>query len=96
MRADRAAALAGDFDFDTADVTELTGETFAERSLETWHTNLVGTLGPSANGVVECTSTGANSGVCTITVRWSDQRSAGSTTEAEAAAQQEVTTEVQL
>lgn len=96
MRADRPAALAGDFDFDSADAGELTGETFAERSLETWHTHLVDTLGPSANGVVACTSTGTNSGVCTITVRWTDERSVGSTTEGEAARQQVVTTEVQL
>ncbi|WP_129642616.1 type IV pilus modification protein PilV [Peristeroidobacter agariperforans] len=96
MRADRAAALAGDFDFDSAKAQDLTGETFAERALETWHTNLLNTLGPGANGVVACTSTGANSGVCTITVRWSDERSVGSTTERKTARQQEVTTEVQL
>ncbi|GFE81829.1 hypothetical protein GCM10011487_38290 [Steroidobacter agaridevorans] len=96
MRADRAAALAGDFDFDTENAAGLTGETFAERSLETWRANLLNTLGPGASGVVACTSTGTNSGVCTITVRWADERSVGGPTDRETAQQQEVTTEVQL
>lgn len=95
MRADRAAALAGDFDFDTADVDDLTGDTFAEQALQTWHASLVNALGPTANGLIACTSTGANAGVCTITIRWTDARSADSTTERDASAQA-VTTEVQL
>ena len=63
MRADRAAALAGAFDFDPEDAKELTGDTFAEISLQTWHANLLDTLGPGASGAVDCTSTGTNSGV---------------------------------
>lgn len=91
MRADRAAALSGEFNFDPEDEQELAGESFAKRALETWHANLVNALGPDANGAVACT----NSGVCTVTVRWSDDRSVGAG-DAKAPAQQEVTTEVQL
>lgn len=96
MRADRAAALAEEFDFNTEDAGQLKGETFANISLRAWRANLLSTLGPSASGLVDCKSTGTNSGVCTITVRWSDARSVGGTTERSAAQQQEVTTEVQL
>jgi type IV pilus assembly protein PilV len=93
MRADRAAALAGEFDFDPDDAGKLGGESFAERSLQSWHANLINSLGPSASGAVTCTSTG----VCTITVRWTDERAVANTAERKAAApQQEVITEVRL
>ena len=97
MRADRAAALAGDFDFDTANVKNLTGETFAKRSLETWHATLVNTLGAGASGTIACTNTGANEARCTIIVSWSDERSVeSSATDRESPRRQQVVTEVQL
>jgi len=78
MRADRASALAGAFDTGGESETE-SGTSFASQSLATWQENLSKTLGSTARGTVECEISGANAGVCTIRVTWSDDRSVGST-----------------
>ena len=92
MRADRDNAIAGGFNVNIDNPTVATGDTFATRSLTQWQRTLVGALGAGASGGISC----ANTGVCTIRVRWSDQRSVGSPTERQSTPQQEVTTEVRL
>lgn len=95
MRADRANAIAGSFNVNIDSPGVSSGDTFAARSLTTWQGALVSALGAGAAGGINCTTTGATAGVCTIRVRWSDQRSADATT-GRATPLQEVTTEVRL
>lgn len=68
MRADRAAALRGEFDI-TMGAGAPTGNTFPQVSLRAWRDSLTGALGPEATGEVDCD--GAR---CTIRVRWNDTR----------------------
>ncbi|HEY5755224.1 MAG TPA: type IV pilus modification protein PilV [Steroidobacter sp.] len=94
MRADRVNALAGFFDTGRVPARS-EGTTFASQSLATWQANLETTLGPSAVGTVECTTDGT--GVCTIRVSWTDDRSIGSSTdERQSSSAREVVTVVHL
>ncbi|MDR2688790.1 MAG: type IV pilus modification protein PilV [Azoarcus sp.] len=43
--------------------------TIVERDIQFWRGNMYTSLGPSAEGKIECTGT-----VCTITIRWDDSR----------------------
>lgn len=68
MHADRTAALAGDFDLDI-EADAPAGATFAAVSLVAWRASLVAALGTGAKGGVDC-----DGSLCTISVRWNDQR----------------------
>jgi type IV pilus assembly protein PilV len=68
MRADRAAALRGDFDL-AAGAQAPSGNTFVQRSLRAWRASLTGALGSGATGEVDC-----DGEVCTIRVQWDDSR----------------------
>lgn len=88
MRADRAGALGNRFDIALdADVPE--GNTFALQSLRTWRQSLMDVLGEAATGSVDC-----NGDVCTISVRWNDERANPASGNNDGT--QTVTTEVQL
>lgn len=99
MRAARVAAL--DHDFDVADVAKDAAapkdDSFAAAALATWAQNLKDALGSEATGSVSC-----NGAVCTIRVRWNDQRGTrDDTQDGDLRAQDEdtlleVTTEMQL
>lgn len=90
MRADLAAAGAGDFDI-AHGAAAPGGTSFAAQQLAAWRTRLVAPvngLGPSATGSVDCV--GAGPIVCTVEIRWDDSRGLdGSST-------QTITTEAQL
>lgn len=89
MRADRANAIAGSFN--TSSSSEPTeGTTFALESLASWRASLVDALGPDATGEVSC-----DAGLCTITVRWNDERAAAAV-EGESETELEITTQVRL
>lgn len=93
MRADRAAALRGDFDI-AADAQPPSGNTFVQRSLRAWRASLTGALGSGATGEVDC-----NDSLCTIRVRWDDSRGVNAQPDADgniAQALRVVTTVVQL
>jgi type IV pilus assembly protein PilV len=97
MRADRANALAGDFNTDSESEEESAGTSFASQAIAKWQENLVKNLGPRAVGNVACDTAGPDPAVCTITVSWTDDRSVGSTTgERDSAAAREVVTVVHL
>lgn len=91
MRADRANAIAGSFDTAAAALSESTeATTFAGESLATWRASLVDALGPDATGDVLC-----DEDLCTITVRWNDER-ATAAVEGQTDTQMEITTQVRL
>lgn len=97
MRADRANALAGGFNTDSESEEESAGTSFASQAIATWQENLVRNLGPRAVGDIQCETAGADAGVCTITVSWTDDRSVGSTTdERQSTSAREVVTVVHL
>jgi type IV pilus assembly protein PilV len=84
MRADRDNAIAGNFNI-TIDAAAVTGTTFAAVTLVEWRNSITAALGTGASGSVSC-----NGALCTIVVRWNDERATlGSAT-------QTLTTEVQL
>lgn len=91
MHADRTAAL--DHQFDIAMGAVPAGSSFAATSLRTWRANVRDALGPDATGSVAC-----NGPVCTVTIRWNDQRGTASDVEEEieAAAAREIVTVVRL
>lgn len=68
MRADREHAIAGDFNIAISASTP-TGSTFANVAVTEWRDSLTTALGAEATGSVACVAT-----LCTITVRWNDQR----------------------
>lgn len=92
MRADRANAVAGSFDTSAAtsedEPTEAT--TFATEALANWRTSLIDALGPGATGTVSC-----EEDLCTITVRWNDERAAAAV-EGQTDTQMEIITQVRL
>ena len=90
MRADRANAIAGSFDTAVTRTASTQGTTFAQESLANWRASLVDALGPGATGDVLC-----DEELCTITVRWSDQRAAAAV-EGPTDTQLEITTQVRL
>jgi type IV pilus assembly protein PilV len=93
MRADRAAALRGDFDI-AAGAQAPSGNTFVQRSLRAWRDSLTGALGSGATGEVDC-----NGEVCTIRVQWDDSRGTNVQPDADgnvAQTQRVVTTVVRL
>jgi type IV pilus assembly protein PilV len=77
MRANRTAALAGQYDI--AMGLTLTGSTLAVADTIDWQDNLVGTLLPSGQGSVDCTTTIT---FCTVIVQWDESRVGGSATAA--------------
>lgn len=93
MRADRAAALRGEFNI-AMDADPPTGSTFPLVSLSAWRQSLRVALGATATGEVEC-----NGARCDIRVRWDDTRGTNTTPDADgntATVNQTVTTVVQL
>ncbi|MBL8265213.1 type IV pilus modification protein PilV [Steroidobacter sp.] len=92
MRADRASAATGGFDVAMGPGAAVpSASPFAQSALRTWLSNLETVLGAGASGSVSC-----DGDLCTVRVRWSDQRSAGGATDAQTPAQQEIVTVVQL
>ncbi|HEY0686736.1 MAG TPA: type IV pilus modification protein PilV [Steroidobacter sp.] len=87
MRADRANAVAGSFNTSAEGARE---EPFATAALATWRASLVDALGPGASGNVDC-----EEDLCTITVRWNDQRAAAAV-EGQTNTLLEITTQVRL
>lgn len=84
MRADRVSALGHEFDIGMED--EAAGGTeFSDKFVAAWRADLKTALGDTATGSVEC-----DGALCTITIRWSDQRRSSRDSE------QQLTTEVQL
>lgn len=84
MRADRVTALNGGFNI-AIDASVPTGATFALGSLAAWRADLIASLGPQATGAVAC-----NGALCTVRIRWNDQRGSDGNS------QQEIATQVQL
>jgi type IV pilus assembly protein PilV len=68
MRADRAAALRGEFNI-TLDAEPGSENTFPQMSLRRWRQSLRGALNSTATGSVAC-----NGALCIINVRWDDTR----------------------
>ncbi|MBM0107147.1 type IV pilus modification protein PilV [Steroidobacter sp. S1-65] len=89
MRADRSNAIAGNFNTDATE-SESEGSTFALESLANWRESLIDALGPGATGDVLC-----DEELCTITVRWNDERAAAAL-EGSTDTQLEITTQVRL
>lgn len=89
MRADRSNAIAGSFNTDAME-SESEGTTFAQESLANWRESLIDALGPGATGDVLC-----DEELCTITIRWNDERAA-SAVQAPTDTPLEITTQVQL
>lgn len=84
MRADRTSAINNGFDL-ALDAEAPAGASFAALSLSAWRANLAAVLGPGATGSVDCNGT-----LCTVAVRWDDQRGSGGSET------QTISTEVQL
>lgn len=72
LRANRDAALAGDFDL-ALDETPGAGNSLAERDLRAWRTQLAGNLA-GGNGAVDCST---DAPVCEVVVQWDDSRAVG-------------------
>ncbi len=85
MRSDRINAVENDAYELTHAEGPPAGATFAKTVLRTWRNNLVSSLGTGATGSVAC-----NGALCTVEVRWNDERGSGGS------ATQTVTTQVQL
>ncbi len=84
MRADRTTAINDGFDL-AIDATAPTGSNFQDTVRAAWRANLQAVLGPGATGSIDC-----NGPLCSIRVRWNDERgSAGQS-------QQTIDTQVQL
>jgi type IV pilus assembly protein PilV len=84
MRADRLAAVNGNYDLAIGDAAPV-GTSFAARSRSDWRASLQTSLGPDATGSIDC-----NGPVCQVVVRWDDSRASGGLN------QQQVTVEVEL
>lgn len=86
MRADRRNAMAGAFNLDL-DENPPAGNSFAAAQLSAWRTRLASNegLGAGTSGAVSC-----DGAVCSITVRWDDERGIGGNDE------QTLSTQIQL
>lgn len=71
MRANRSAALAGDYDIDLTDSAP-TGSSRAQQDLGFWLGQLATKL-PSGDGEVDC----SNAPNCRVLVQWDDERAGG-------------------
>lgn len=71
MRANRLAAVAGAYNYniDTAGCAAPAGTTQANLDVAQWLTSLQTDLGTTACGNINCTL-----GVCTVRIRWNDER----------------------
>jgi type IV pilus assembly protein PilV len=76
MRANRTAAIAGDYNLAMGDDPSA-GGTLAEQDLDDWVNNYVAQLLPAGDGSVNCT----NAGVCTVIVQWDESRTGGAATD---------------
>ncbi len=74
MRANREAALAGDYDINLSAAAP-SGGSVADEDLQNWLDDLQSTL-PAGDGAVDCPAGAA----CRITVVWNDLRANGDTT----------------
>jgi type IV pilus assembly protein PilV len=74
MRANRTAALAGayNYDIDTPNCAPPSGATQANLDVAQWLNSLRADLGPTACGNINCLL-----GVCTVRIRWNDERATG-------------------
>ncbi len=78
MRADRANAVAGNYDTATTGLcnpTAITGSTLADNTRKDWIGSLRDNLGDSEStcGVIDCDS----GGICTVTIEWNDELAGG-------------------
>jgi type IV pilus assembly protein PilV len=89
MRANRASALAGDYDIAIGDstpngpacstpATPCTGAQVADRDLETWRNRLAPLL-PGNEETSIAVTTDSNGSVAVVTVRWADPKTGGLT-----------------
>lgn len=80
MRANRAAALDGDYNLAMNDAPPTGASSLAEEDLEDWIDNFVARLLPDGDASINCT----NAGVCTVVIQWDEAR-AGGTAESDGA-----------
>jgi type IV pilus assembly protein PilV len=73
MRADRDAAIAGDFDIGVGD-PDPAGATFRDVAIATWRASLRQALNATATGGIDCGAAGTPASNCTIRIEWSDAR----------------------
>ncbi|MCB1554237.1 MAG: type IV pilus modification protein PilV [Xanthomonadales bacterium] len=72
MRANRSAAIIGNYDLTSYTCAAPAGGGVVENDLRDWITNLQSSLGSSACGRIEC-----NSDECEVRIRWDDSRGTG-------------------
>lgn len=75
MRANRNAALAGNYNLALTDNPSSSG-TLAEQDLNDWINNYVAQLLPAGDGSINCDA----NGLCTVTVQWDEGRAGGTAT----------------
>lgn len=77
LRANRAQARGGAFNSDWSK-----GTAVATPDLNTtagWKSNLLSTVGSTAEGKINCVAAGTDSAECTVGIRWSEERATGGT-----------------
>ncbi len=78
MRADRSGALAGTYNTAATGICDpaaLLGTSLADNTRKDWLQRMRGSLGDTAStcGIINCD----NTGICTVTIRWNDERAGG-------------------
>lgn len=78
MRADRSGALSGNYNTSTSGICDpaaVLGTSLADNTRKDWLQRMRSSLGDTAStcGIINCD----NTGVCTVTVRWDDERAGG-------------------
>ena len=74
MRANRTAALAGEYNLAQTCDPPAANATLAQSDMRAWITSLEQTLGNTAN---TCGTIACNGADCTVTVQWDDSRATG-------------------
>lgn len=90
MRANRSAALAGNYNFSDAACTAPTGTNLADTDIAAWLTSVQQSIGAGSCGSVNCNGTG----LCSVTITWDDSR--GSSADSTAAQSFSIQTSSQL
>jgi len=103
MRANRAAALSGQYNMGSIQCTVPAGGTLAQNDLRQWIVSLKqGITNDAANDQTVCGRVVCAAGVCTVTIQWDDTRgsvgdsAAAGAANAEGGAQRQVQTVVRL
>ena len=74
MRANRMAALAGEYNLTMTCNAPVSGGTLAETDLHEWIVSMKTAIGGSAVDTTTCGSIACDAGNCTVIVRWDDSR----------------------